>query len=364
MPEPSKHKNLILICGSEDLLRENKRDELLKLYKAYGSMNFNAFSGSSIDLLEIRRLIDTVPMFEDKRKILITDSGLFKRSGKAAAKNEAVPNEEEDIAIAEAALAEAAEAGRGSIQEGDPRETFSDIPDSTVVIFCERSVDASSPMYKFLQKQGEVFRFDSSGEKRGADRKKNESDIRRWALEYLKREKRDIGGIELNRLLQIVGYDMMNLSTELEKLVCYTMAKPAGYRITSADIDGITSRTLSDRVFSMIDLKLKGRTAEALKVLEELFAVKTPPMKVLYLLVRQYEQALCVRECLSAGMSDAAVLSRMELKDWQLKQIKEQIRGVGADELKVRLENAAETEYRVKRGDLPDRLAVELMVIQ
>ena len=86
MPEPSKHKNLILICGSEDLLRENKRDELLKLYGAEGSMNFNAFSGSSIDLLEIRRLIDTVPMFEDKRKILITDSGLFKRSGKAAAK--------------------------------------------------------------------------------------------------------------------------------------------------------------------------------------------------------------------------------------------------------------------------------------
>lgn len=361
MPEPSKHKNLILICGSEDLLRENKRDELLKLYKAYGSMNFNAFSGSSIDLLEIRRLIDTVPMFEDKRKILITDSGLFKRSGKAAAKNEAVPNEEEDIAIAEAALAEA---GRGSIQEGDPRETFSDIPDSTVVIFCERSVDASSPMYKFLQKQGEVFKFDSSGEKRGADRKKNESDIRRWALEYLKKDKRDIGGAELNRLLQITGYDMMNLSTELEKLVCYTMAKPAGYRITSADIEGITSRTLSDRVFSMIDLKLKGRTAEALKVLEELFAVKTPPMKVLYLLVRQYEQALCVRECLSEGMSDAAVLSRMELKDWQLKQIKEQIRGIGVDELKARLENAAETEYRVKRGDIPDRLAVELMVIQ
>ena len=151
---------------------------------------------------------------------------------------------------------------------------------------------------------------------------------------------------------------------ELEKLICYTMAKPGGYRITSADIDGITSRTLSDRVFSMIDLKLKGRTAEALKVLEELFAVKTPPMKVLYLLVRQYEQALCVRECLSEGMSDSAVLSRMELRDWQLKQIKEQIRGVGADELKARLENAAETEYRVKRGDLPDRLAVELMVIQ
>lgn len=359
MPEPFKHKNLILICGSEDLLRENKRDELLKLYGAEGSMNYNAFSGSSIDLLEIRRLIDTVPMFEDKRKILITDSGLFKRSGKAVKKNDDVPDDKED-----ADIAEAAETRRGGIQEVDPRETFSDIPDSTVVIFCERSVDVSSPMYKLLQKQGEIYKFDSSGEKRGADRKKNESDIRRWAVEYLKKEKRDIGGTELNRLLQITGYDMMNLSTELEKLVCFTLAKPAGYRITSADIDGITSRTLSDRVFSMIDLKLKGRTAEALKVLEELFAVKTPPMKVLYLLVRQYEQALCVRECLSEGMSDAAVLSRMELRDWQLKQIKEQIRGVGADELKARLENAAETEYRVKRGDLPDRLAVELMVIQ
>ena len=124
MPEPSKHKNLILICGREDLLRENKRDELLKLYKAYGSMNFNAFSGSSIDLLEIRRLIDTVPMFEDKRKILITDSGLFKRSGKAAAKNDDAADEEEDAAITETAAAEAADAWRGSIQEGDPRETF------------------------------------------------------------------------------------------------------------------------------------------------------------------------------------------------------------------------------------------------
>lgn len=381
-------KNLILICGNEEYLKEQKKQELLERIHAKGSINYNSFTDDNLDLLEIRRLIDTVPLFEEYRKILITNSGLFKKP--AGSKNSDIESPDtdqtgklKDMAEADSVYGMGEEQIEATVQssgrdaktgqEGlakasendayDPVAIFSDIPQGCIVIFFETNVYPQSPLYKLIKKQGEIFRFENVESKRGQERRASETEVRNWAAGLFRAAGRRIDAAALNYLIQLTGYDMENLSGEIEKLICYMLDKPASQRIGTADINAICSRTLQDRVFAMLESHMRGRTGEAVQMLEELFALKVPPMKTLYLLTRQYNQALSVRECQNAGMSDAEICSKTELKDWQLRRVKEQVSGVSAEELKYALESCADMEYRVKRGNMIDRMALELLMM-
>lgn len=322
-------KNLFLICGDEEYLKEQKKDELLKHFQCEGSFNFNVFSEESFDLGEIGDLVRTVPFMEDLRKILIIGSGLFKGTA-----------DEEALRI------------------------FGDLPDTAAVFFLEKETDRANALYKLAGKDGEIYRFDSADSRKGPEKTAVRSDVRNWAKEQLRAAGRKIDSRTLFDLVEMTGYEMQNLSTEIEKLICYCYDKKPGYLITQADVNAICSRTLSDRIFEMMDLKMKGNTAAALGILEDLYAMKISPMKILYTIVRQYHQALAYTECRDKRLSDAETASALGVKDWLVERLKKQLRYMTPEELKKRLESCAETEYRVKTGDLPEKLAVELLLIR
>ncbi len=351
-------KKLILIYGNEEYLKEQKKQELLNELGASGSLNFNSFSDENLDLTEIRALIETLPMFEKYRKILITNSGLFKKTGKQNAEEETGAEDstksEEKTDSAEAAVP------TGS---SDVTAVFSDMPESTVVLFLENNVSAQSPMYKLVKKSGAVFKYETAESKKGQEKRNTEQSIRGWALDLFKAAGRKIDGATLNYLVQMTGYDMENLSNEIEKLICFMLDKPVNEKITIKHIDDICSRTLSDKVFAMLEAKMKGSLQEATAMLEELFSLKVAPMKILYLLVRQYNQALSVKELQALRMSDPEIMAKTELKDWQLRRIKEQTARVSSEDIKNALEACADMEYRVKIGNMTDRLALELLII-
>ena len=320
---------MFLICGDEEFLKQKKRNELLSDLGCEGSMNYNAFSEEEIDINEIRELMHTEPFMESQRKLLISESGFFRTNAKQ-----------------------------------ETAEVFSDVPDSCVVIFYEKEADRGSTLYKLISKKGEVFRFESAQSMSGRDRSAGKTEIRNWAKGVIRDAGRRIDSRTLYELTETAGYDMQNLSTELEKLICYTLDRPEGYLITAGDVSAICSRTLSDRIFDMMDLKFRGKTAEALSILEELYALRISPMSILYFMVRQYNQALAYKECVADRLSDAETISVMGIRDWQLDRMKNRLGAVSAEELIHRLEVCADTEMKVKRGDLQEKLAVELLIIR
>ena len=320
-------KNLILICGDEEYLKEQKKNELLQLLTVPGSLNYNAFTGENADPAEIGRLVSTMPLFEEHRTILLTDTGWCK----------------------------------GSVAQ-EVMDAFEEIPPSTFLILCEKETEAGNRLFGLCKKRGEIFKFISVDAKRGKEASAAKTDIRNWARDYLRVNGRSIDGSVLNELAEYTGYDMQNLSTELEKLISYTWDRPAGSKITLSDIDSICSKTLTDRVFDMMNHRLSGRISKALELLEELYALKTPPMRILYIIVRQYNQAYAVKELQQEGLSDAQIQAKMDIKDWQLRRVKEQIRTTPIRDLRAGLELCAEMETKVKSGDMPDKLAVEIIL--
>ena len=340
-------KNLYLICGDEEYLKEQQKAKLLTTLKCAGSMNYNAFSDDNIDIDEIASLMRTMPFMEPLRTISIDDSGWFARG--TGANRDAGADETED------------DSNYASVND-DKLEIFSDVPDTTVVIFTEKRVDRSNALYKLVKAKGEIMRFDMADSKSGKEKSTGRLEVRDWAKRELKAAGRRIDTRTLNELTELTGYDMQNLSTELEKLICYTLDKPKDYIITAADVNAICSKTIQDRVFDMIEFKLKGDVTRALAVLEELFAIKTAALMILRIITKQYEGALAYRECVDAGFSEAEIMNKLSIKDWQLRRRREQVGKTSRRELIARLNACADTEYRIKSGDVSDRLGIELLI--
>ena len=344
-------KNLYLICGDEQYLKEKKKKELLKLLHTEGSLNFNAFDGKEIDRAEIARLADTMPFMEEHRTLLLSDTGFFKGSA---------PQE--------------------------IREILETIPESTVLLFYEDEADASNALYKLIKERGSVFFYKKAAGKSFKEAAQDQSKIRTWAVGYLKKANREIGGRAMTRLLQLAGYDMLNLQSELEKLISYTAVLPQGdeqsadtrhassssvqmknielpaVEIREQDIEAICSKTVTDKVFDMLSAKLMGNTGEALRLFEDLLSLRVPPLRVLFLLGKQFNQVYLIKEASRERIGDAALSERIGIKDWQLRKLKEQGARLTLSDARRYLELCVEMETKIKLGDMNEKLGVEIVL--
>ena len=322
-----KIRNLNLICGAETYLMEQKRDRLFKELGTEGSMNFNSFSGKGTDKDEVLRLAQTLPFAEPRRVIYLEDTGFFKGS-----------SDEELLS------------------------GLSSLPDTTVIIFFESAVDKNGKLFKLFKKDGEISDFDNADVRDYKRSDKIRSDIRRWALQRLEKEGFTMDGRDLAYLMELCGYDMLNLDTELEKLICYHLYDERPFRLRRSDIESICSRSLSDKVFDMISAKLSGDTAYSLRLFEDMLSLKVPPGRVLYLLEKQFNNVFVLRSMQRDSFSDQEIQAVTGLSDWQLRKLKKEASGFSPEKARSYMELAAELETRIKLGDMTDRIALELLL--
>ena len=361
-------KNMYLICGDEQYLKEKKKKELLKLLHAEGSMNFNVFEGRELDRAEVARLADTMPFLEERRTLLLSDTGFFKGSA---------PQEMRDM--------------------------LEELPESTVVIFYENEADAGNALYKLIKERGTVCSYKKAEGKSFKEAAQDQAKIRTWAVNYLKKNCREISGRAMTRLLQLAGYDMQNLQSELEKLISYTASEEelsayrrgggtgsaagaagenagtAGVEFRSADsaklrfqppiveireqdIEAICSKTVTDKVFDMLSAKLMGNISAALRLFEDLLSLRVPPLRVLFLLGKQFNQVYLIKEASRERIGDAALAERIGIKDWQLRKLKEQSMRLSLTDARRYLELCVEMETKIKLGDMNEKLGVEIVL--
>ncbi|MGI6080679.1 MAG: DNA polymerase III subunit delta [Candidatus Avilachnospira sp.] len=325
-----KSTNIYLICGDEEFLKLEKKNRLLRLYGAEESINFNEFSGRDQDISELRDLADTLPFMQEHRVILLSDTGLFKGAS-------------------------------------DERfeEFLRELNSTTVLIFFESETDAANKLFKLVKEKGEVSKFIKTDSMSYKEAEAEQLKIGERVKKYLKEEGREISGKNLNNLLMLTGYDLFNIHNELEKLICYTEGRESSDReIKEEDIEAVCSKTVSDRVFDMLSAKLSGNTKKAFKLYEEMLSVRTAPMKILFMLERQFNQVYILKELLSSGISEGEAAKKMEIQPWLLRKLRDQSRNLRKADARRYLERSIELEEKVKTGDIEDRIAVELLLIE
>ena len=306
-------KKIYLLYGDEPFLVGSYKKKLREAITGGDTMNFNYFEGKNPDVKEIISLADTMPFFADRRLILVDGSGFFKSA-------------QEELAA-----------------------DLPQMPDTTCLVFAESEVDKRNRLYKRVKELGYAAELN----------KQDTAQLMRWAAGILGRDGRKISRPVMEYFLERTGDDMENIRMELEKLVCYTMGRDV---ITKEDVDAVGTVHVTSRVFDMVAAIVAGNTKKAMDLYEDLLTLKEPPMRILFLIARQFNQLLQIKELTAAGKDKGAMASALKVPPFAVGKLTAQARAFTRDQILSWVTLCVETEEAVKTGRLSDRLAVELLI--
>ncbi len=317
-----KYKSVYLLYGPEGYLVRRYRDKLLQAFCGNGSkktlkddMNFNAFMGKDFTVEQIIDLAETLPFFAERRVILIEDSGLFMKDGDKLA------------------------------------DYLTDKPESTVFLFVESGADKRSKLYKAVTNVGHAAEF----------RVQDEDTLKRWIVSLVKKENKQITVRAVESLLERTASDMELLSQELEKLFCYVQDKDA---IDLPDVEAVCTTVISNHIFDMIAAMANKNQMEALRLYYELLALREPPMRILNLIGRQFTQLLTIKDLRNRGFDKRKIVEKTEIKPFIVDKYLAQAGKFPISTLKEALEDCVQFDEAVKKGNMSDRLCVELLLVK
>lgn len=308
-------KQIYLLYGNEAYLKKQYKDKLKKaMADAEDTMNFSAFEGKDINVKEVIDLAETLPFFAERRVILIENSGFFKNAADEMAEY---------------------------IKQAAP---------TTYFLFVEEEVDKRSKMYKAVKNAGKIVEF----------AEQNEDVLTRWVLGRLKREDKKITGSVMQLFLSKTGTDMGNIDRELEKLFCYTMGRDV---ITAEDVEAVTTEQISNKIFDMVNAVAEHNQKKALDLYYDLLALKEPPMRILFLISRQFQILFNVKSATAKRVDNRTIAQKAGIPEFAVRRNQAQARNFTQEQLRQALEDGVFYEEAVKTGRMNDQMAVELFLL-
>ena len=175
----------------------------------------------------------------------------------------------------------------------------------------------------------------------------------------LARDGKKITRQTMEYFLERTGDEMENIRMELEKLICYTMGREV---ITKEDIDAVGTVHVNSRIFEMTAAIVAGNRTKAMELYEDLLTLREPPMRILFLIARQFNQLLLAKELSAGGSGKGEIASRLKVPPFAAGKLLGQAKAFSREQMIAYVKHCVEIEEDVKTGKLSDRLAVELLI--
>lgn len=179
-------------------------------------------------------------------------------------------------------------------------------------------------MYKAVKKNGYICEINRQSEK----------DIEVWAAKIFDYNGKKITKADMAYFIANVGTDMEILSQEIEKLISYAYDKNV---INKNDIDAVCIKQLNVRIFDMIDAISVKNQQKTLDCYYELIAEKEPPMRILFMISRQFNLILQAKDLSARGMSKEQIAGAMGVQGFIASKSISQSRNFTVSELKAGL---------------------------
>lgn len=310
------YKPVYLLYGEEAYLKKQYKDKLRQALSAPDdTMNYSYYEGKDTNDKAVIDLAATMPFLAERRLIIMENTGYFKSTN------------EDMVAF------------------------MKEIPETTCMVFVEQVVDKRSRMFKAVKAAGRVVEMV----------RQNENNLKRWILGTLKRENMKLTEQTLNLFLQMTGDDMEHIEKELEKLICYCIGRDS---ITSADVESVCTVRVTNKIFDMINAIAEKRQEEALALYNDLLMLKEPPMRILFLIARQFNLLMQVKGMRAAGNNQQTIAEKTGLQGFIVGKYITQSGKFTHQMLREIVEACVEAEEAVKTGKMNDVMSVELLIIK
>lgn len=310
-------KKLYLIYGEEEYLKKNIKNQFIKTITGdKENMNCSLFEGKNVELKEVMNMCDTLPFFSERRLVLMENTGVLKKA---------------DDKFSE------------YIKNG--------IPDTTCLVIIESEMDKRSKIYKTIKSSG--YACECAHPKA--------SELTKWILGMLGKEGKNITKPVMEYFLALSGNDMEKIAVELEKLFCYTLEKDV---IEKEDIDAICSPEINGKIFAMIDAMGEKKQKETLELYYDLINTREAPLKILYMISRQFNIMLQVKELVSQGYSSKDIAGKLSMSPFVIGGAVKQCRNFSFKAIRKAVSDAIDTEEAIKNGRLEEKTGVEMLLIR
>ncbi len=307
-------RRVYLFYGEEKYLIRQYQSRLIETVLGDNAgMNLSVFEGKNADPKEIMSQAQTMPFFAEYRVILVQESGFYKKTPEGMA------------------------------------EYLAEIPDTAILLFVESDVDKRSRMFKQTEKNGRAVQFS----------RQRDVVLKKWVLSQLKREGKKITEPVLNTFLESTGDDMELISQELEKLLCYTMEKDV---ITAEDVKAVGVPAVGNHIFDMIDALAAKNRQRAMDLYLDLVRLREPPMRILFLIGRQFYILNRLKSMRKNGMGDKEMAAAAKIPPFAVKKNLAQAAKFTDEQIQNAIETCVQADADVKSGRLTDRMAVELVM--
>ena len=308
-------KSVYLLYGEEEYLKKQYRDRLKNAIAGDDTMNYSYYDSDNASVKDIIDVCETLPFFAQKRLVIMENTGFLKSSNDELA------------------------------------DYIKHIPDYLVIIMVEKDVDKRNKVYKAVDSVGYVCEM----------KPQTTATLEKWIAGLLAKDNLKISREACDLILDKTGAGMDYIKQETEKLISYCQGRDV---VTVEDVEKVCTTQTTSHIFDMISAIANKKQQQALDLYYDLLELKEPPMRILYLIVRQFNGILQVKDLMSRGISGKEIASKIGAAPVVVGKYQAQAKYFEMNTLLDALNECAKTEEAVKQGRLNDRLGVELIIIK
>lgn len=308
-------KSVYLLYGEEEYLKKQYRDRLKNAIAGDDTMNYSYYDSDNASVKDIIDVCETLPFFAQKRLVIMENTGFLKSSNDELA------------------------------------DYIKHIPDYLVIVMVEKDVDKRNKVYKAVDSVGYVCEM----------KPQTTATLEKWIAGLLAKDNLKISREACDLILDKTGAGMDYIRQEIEKLVSYCQGRNV---VTAEDVEKVCATQTTSHIFDMISAIANKKQQQALDLYYDLLELKEPPMRILYLIVRQFNGILQVKDLMSRDISGKEIASKIGAAPFVVGKYQAQAKYFEMNTLLDALNECAKTEEAVKQGRLNDRLGVELIIIK
>jgi DNA polymerase III subunit delta len=223
-------------------------------------------------------------------------------------------------------------------------------PDADLVLLGKK-LGSRERLLSAVKKSGEVHNFEQPTGKA----------LVRWVVGHAKKLGLDLPEEVAEDLAARCSGDKMRLLQETEKLALYVGEGTA----THDDVAALCPPDVQSNIFAFVDSLAAGERDRALNLLEDLINTGEPPLRLTFMIRRQFQLVARARALLERGTPQKEVASQLKVPPFVARKLEEQGRKLDSEDLDRALNLVLGLESGLKGGnDLSDELQVEMTVLR
>ena len=183
--------------------------------------------------------------------------------------------------------------------------------------------------------------------------------LAKWAASHAKKSGVALPESVAKELVLRCSDDKTRVMGEVEKLALYAEGSA-----TLEDVEALVAPDLQSNIFKFVDAVGAGVRKQALGLLEALLGAGEPPLRILYMIRRQFRLLARAKTLVDEGVSRPEMASQLKVPPFVARKLEDAVRNTSEEKLECAIALVFDLERGLKGGcDLADELQVELAVM-